>query len=124
MAKKNTKNEQMGTVSSFSSTQKTKQYTVSQKSYKNADKENQAQSELNIRANNYYEQKKDGNQRNIIKPLFTKIEGEKSSLVFDDAYYFNQINLQNFELKPILIDNSSNKTSSHKSLNLDAFALI
>ena len=124
MAKKNTKNEQMGTVSSFSSTQKTKQYTVSQKSYKNADKENQAQSELNIRANNYYEQKKDGKQRNIIKPLFTKIEGEKSSLVFDDAYYFNQINLQNFELKPILIDNSSNKTSSHKSLNLDAFALI
>jgi hypothetical protein len=37
---------------------------------KNADKENQAQSELNIRANNYYEQNRDANQKNLMKPLF------------------------------------------------------
>jgi|APCry1669189534_1035231.scaffolds.fasta_scaffold80164_1 hypothetical protein len=49
--------------------------------------------------------------KNIIKPLFTKIADENTSIVFDDSYYFNQISMQKFELKPILIQDNGMDSS-------------
>lgn len=62
--------------------------------------------------------------KNIIKPLFTKIADENTSIVFDDSYYFNQISMQKFELKPILIQDNGMDSSGFQSREFEQFKLF